>query len=258
VDNVSTSIADIDYVLIINNCGDGWKIVSYIPTSTVVKENSRVVVYITLVVCVLLIVSILATIVLFKRSSSKIDNTVYGLIQKADFDQLTNVLNKNAFYEHTENILGQCKLTDNYAFLMLDVDNFKGVNDTLGHIYGDKVLTNVGAILTKNFPMENLHIVGRLGGDEFAVFINVPNDVTDVYSYVESKCKAVCEDFSHNYSGDNHDYKISASIGVAMYPKHGKNFESLYNSADTALYHSKRHGKDTYTIYNSSLKGGEV
>jgi diguanylate cyclase (GGDEF)-like protein len=256
-DNVSTSIVDSDYVISINTCGDDWKIVSYIPTSTVIKENSSIVVSITLVVCILLIVSILATIVLFKRSSSKIDNTVHGLIEKADFDQLTNVLNKNAFYEHTENILDTCKVTDSYAFLMLDVDNFKGVNDTLGHIYGDKVLANVGAILRKNFPMEKRHIVGRLGGDEFAVFINIPDDITDVYKYVEDKCKSVCEDFAHNYSGDNHDYKISASIGVAMYPKHGKKFESLYNSADTALYHSKRRGKDTFTIYNSSLESGE-
>lgn len=255
-DNVSTSIVNNHYLISVNSCGDNWRIVSYIPISTILKENLEITVFILLISTIILIVSITAIIILFKSSSIRIEDTVHGLIKKADFDQLTEILNKNAFYKYCQNILNNTSNKGTYAFLMLDLDNFKGVNDTLGHIYGDKVLSGVGTILRKNFPM-NKNIVGRIGGDEFAVFIDIPNNASDVREYVETKCKSVCSDFNNNYSGINKDYKISASIGVALYPIHGKTFEELYYSADTALYHSKHKGKDTYTFYNNTLKNKE-
>lgn len=253
-DKVSTSILDDEYLISVNSCGDDWRIVLYIPTKTILEDNSSTVVFICILSCAICVVSIVATVLLFKNSSMRIQDTVHGLIKKADFDQLTEILNKNSFREHTDYTLSRSSTADQRAFLMLDVDNFKGVNDNLGHIYGDRVLSNVGAILRSNFPMSE-HIVGRLGGDEFAVFISVPDGV-DATEYVSGKCSSVCKDFSNNYSGENHDYKISASIGVSLYPKHGKTFEELYHSADVALYHSKHEGKDTYTVYDETLENG--
>lgn len=255
-DNISTSILDNHYLISVNLCGDDWRIVSYIPVSTIVEENSGITIFILVISSIILIVSIVATIILFRNSSTQIEDTVHGLIKKADFDQLTETLNKNAFYEHCQIIINNHSSTEAYAFLMLDLDNFKGVNDTLGHIYGDKVLSGVGTILRKNFPM-NKNVVGRLGGDEFAVFISVPSNVSNVREYVENKCKSICGDFNNNYSGTNKDYKISASIGIALYPNHGKNFEELYHLADIALYHSKHKGKDTYTFYDNTLQDKE-
>ena len=70
-------------------------------------------------------------------------------------------------------------------------------------------------------------------------------------SYVSSKCEALCEGFRNHYTGDDGKYKISASIGVALFPGHGKTFKELYKNADQALYASKHRGKDTYTIFGS-------
>ena len=72
----------------------------------------------------------------------------------------------------------------------------------------------------------------------------------DYTSYVKSKCDELCEAFRNNYTGRDNDYKISGSIGVALFPDHAETFEELYKFADTALYISKNKGKDTYTIFD--------
>ena len=139
------------------------------------------------------------------------------------------------------------------AIILLDVDNFKGVNDTLGHSYGDKVLANIGNILRSVFRDED--ILGRLGGDEFCVCIEVKSsDPDDIIRTAERKCAQLCEAFHSNYTGDDNSYKISASIGASVCPENGRSFSELYACADKALYNSKHKGKDTYTIYREELK----
>ena len=137
--------------------------------------------------------------------------------------------------------------------MILDVDNFKGVNDTLGHSYGDKVLENIGVILKTTFRSSDL--LGRIGGDEFAVYMNIPkNQNIDSANIIKSRCEALCEAFRNNYTGEDNSYKISTSIGAAIADDSIKDFAELYQNADKALYSSKHKGKDTYTIYTKELQ----
>jgi diguanylate cyclase (GGDEF)-like protein len=135
------------------------------------------------------------------------------------------------------------------ALILLDVDNFKGINDTLGHVYGDKVLADIGDTLRKVFGKDEC--IGRLGGDEFCVFMKIPyTRRTDCAAYVEEKCAALCAEFKDSYTGDKGDYKISVSLGASLFHEHGTAFSKLYQCADRALYSSKHKGKDTYTLFN--------
>ena len=128
------------------------------------------------------------------------------------------------------------------------MDNFKGVNDNLGHAYGDKVLADIGNILRLTF--NSTDCLGRIGGDEFSILLNIPaNKQYDYMSLINEKCRSLCGAFHDNYTGRNGDYKISASIGAAVFPDDGRTFAELYKCADTALYSSKHKGKDTFTMY---------
>ncbi len=167
-------------------------------------------------------------------------------------DQLTNCYNKIT----TENLSKQAITrfpNNSHALFIVDVDNFKAINDNLGHHFGDMVLLEISEKLRSHF--RDGDIIGRIGGDEFVVFLkNVEN-----IEVIKQKAASIAKSFQNTYSGDNCDYKISGSIGIALYSKDSTNYEDLYKCADKALYQSKQRGKDCYTFYsedfaNSSIK----
>ncbi len=161
-------------------------------------------------------------------------------------DLLTNCLNKITTENNVRDILENSPASY-HALFIIDVDDFKSVNDDLGHYFGDIVLSDIAKNLHANF--RGMDIIGRIGGDEFLVFIK---DIADE-RVVKSKAKAIADAFKNSFSGQNKDYKVSGSIGVALYPQHARTYEGLYKCADKALYSSKSEGKDRYTIYSDEL-----
>ncbi len=161
-------------------------------------------------------------------------------------DLLTNCLNKIT----TENIIKETLIShpnSSHALYLIDVDDFKSVNDDLGHYFGDITLSDIAKNLHSNF--RNVDVIGRIGGDEFLVFVkDISNEVV-----IERKAKSISDAFKNSYSGENKDYKISGSIGIALFPKHASSYEELYKCADKALYSSKLSGKDRYTIYSDEI-----
>ncbi len=166
-------------------------------------------------------------------------------------DLLTNCYNKIT----SESMIADAILSnrDNeHALFIIDIDNFKGINDNLGHHFGDMVLSEVANKLKNRF--RNKDIIGRVGGDEFIVFVENINDV----DIIKGKAEKVAEAFNNSYSGENNDYKISGSIGISRYPQDGTSFEELYKAADKALYKSKKRGKDCYTFYDLTLLDDDI
>ncbi len=161
-------------------------------------------------------------------------------------DLLTNCLNKIT----TENIVKDViniEREASHALFIIDIDDFKSVNDKLGHYFGDIVLCDIAKNLHANF--RGADIIGRIGGDEFLVFVKNISDE----KVIKSKAASVALAFQNTYAGENKDYKISGSIGVSLYPKHAKTYEDLYKCADKALYSSKMAGKDRYTVYSQNM-----
>jgi diguanylate cyclase (GGDEF)-like protein len=161
---------------------------------------------------------------------------------KAETDLLTGLQNKVS----TENKIKEHLLTQpgqQGMFVLFDIDNFKNINDTRGHAFGDEVLQMVGSRMRQEFRSSD--ILGRTGGDEFTIYLK---DIRDSRS-IEDKLQRIEHIFENFTLGDYTKYSVTASIGVCIYPKDGEDYESLYKAADHALYEAKRRGKNQIVVY---------
>ena len=173
-----------------------------------------------------------------------------ALEDKADTDLLTDLNNKMATERKIREYIE--KYPDKQGVLfVLDVDNFKKINDTMGHAFGDEVLRNLAVRLQSMFRATD--IVGRTGGDEFMVFLK---DIREI-PMIEREGKKI-EQFFHQFEvGEYVKYSVTASVGAAVFSKDGKTFEELYKAADNALYESKRRGKNQLTFYKKPEKDSQ-
>lgn len=165
---------------------------------------------------------------------------------KAERDFLTGLFNKNT----TELLISTQLATRNPGVLyIIDIDNFKMVNDQLGHLYGDAVLSELSESLQNVF--NDFDIVGRIGGDEFLVYTEGQQNESTI-AIIAGK---ICSAFLQNHANEkNEGYTVSSSVGIAVFPKDGENFETLFKCADIALYTTKARGKNGYSFYNENLK----
>lgn len=165
------------------------------------------------------------------------------LLLYAQTDDLTGVLNKKGTEEKIDQWLGE-EYTGNQAFLMLDIDKFKEINDIYGHAVGDEVLRRVGEVLRRQF--RETDILGRIGGDEFVVLMKNIN----TKKHAEARARNLAESIRRIEIPTIKDYTITSSMGLTFAPQHGQSFEELYICADIALYETKRNGRDGCTMYD--------
>lgn len=165
------------------------------------------------------------------------------LFDQMQRDALTGLYNKSATQEHIREMLRKDP-SRMYAFFIADIDNFKSVNDGLGHAMGDFVLSAFARTFRAQF--RDMDIVGRIGGDEFVVFLPVPGQ-----EWVENKARNVVSCLQQNCINESGACQISSSIGIAFFPEDGTDFETLYRNADKALYETKRRGKNGFTRFRN-------
>lgn len=163
------------------------------------------------------------------------------MLEKAHRDSLTKLFNKEATEENIRQRLEQ-EPGERFAFFILDVDEFKMVNDTNGHAFGDVVLQRVARILEKNFRKDD--ILGRIGGDEFVAFFRAGE-----LEAIRKKADELCRALNTKIVSGKKSYEIAVSIGVAVAPFHGRSFQALYRKADEALYKRKDAGRNGVTMY---------
>jgi diguanylate cyclase (GGDEF)-like protein/PAS domain S-box-containing protein len=137
------------------------------------------------------------------------------------------------------------------AVLLLDLDRFKEVNDTLGHLVGDRLLTLIGPRLRQ--PLREADTVARLGGDEFAILLPGPTDIPAACGIAER----IVEAFREPFAVDDMALEVGISIGVALYPDHGEAAEPLLQHADAAMYAAKRSGVG-FVVYNAEAEGNRA
>lgn len=172
-------------------------------------------------------------------------NKMQSLMDKAQHDELTGLLNKSATRQFVENSLTG---SSSCAMFVIDVDHFKCINDNLGHLFGDTVLFEVGNCIKKLFRSSD--IVGRIGGDEFLVLLKDAGEP----SLIQDKAKVLNRALNRTLCSANGEYHISGSIGVSIYPKDGTTFSELFGKADAALYRAKRGGRNNYVIYQEGME----
>ncbi|MBI2470691.1 MAG: EAL domain-containing protein [Planctomycetes bacterium] len=171
------------------------------------------------------------------------------IIYLADRDPLTELFNRRFFQAELERWLIQSRRHGIYgAILFLDLDNFKRVNDSLGHQVGDKLLRFIGSFLRKR--LRNTDTLARVGGDEFAIILPY---VTA--SQAEITAKQLMEMIEcHDFTEVGHPVSITFSIGIAMFPAHGNTVEELLVNADLAMYRAKAKGRNLACVYTPEQK----
>ncbi len=168
------------------------------------------------------------------RSMSKLQND-------AEKDLLTGVYNKLSTEKYIREYMEENGSSG--MFFIIDIDDFKHINDSYGHAFGDEVLKTVGKRLNTEFRATD--IIGRLGGDEFCVFLKNLNNEEEKKKQSERMANV----FKDIYAGEHVKYNPTASIGGAEFPKYGSTFEEIYRAADHALYDVKKNGKNGIRIY---------
>ncbi|MBQ4505182.1 MAG: diguanylate cyclase, partial [Firmicutes bacterium] len=172
------------------------------------------------------------------------ERATQALQERAERDSLTGILNKKAGQVQVEKSLEKRGKNEKYAMLIIDLDNFKQVNDRYGHMFGDAVLSQAAQEIRKQFRMDD--IAARIGGDEFMVFMKKVPDRERVKNRCEKLVKSFRTMFEERIPGSG----LTCSIGIAMAPDDGIAHQELYHAADKALYQAKKMGKNQFAFYD--------
>jgi diguanylate cyclase (GGDEF)-like protein/PAS domain S-box-containing protein len=165
----------------------------------------------------------------------------------AHYDALTDLPNRVLFREQVERELQRTKRDEQFALLYIDIDEFKAINDSLGHHVGDELLKVVATRLKS--CIRETDLVARLGGDEFAVIQTNAGNVADVVEFVMRIHKAIRQP----YQCLGHQLSTDASIGIALAPRDGTDLDQLIKNADLAMYGAKADGRRTHRFFEPAM-----
>jgi len=187
-----------------------------------------------------------------RRYQSQLEQRVTERTQQlqhlAEHDPLTNLPNRRQLFQYLSERIADAKLTgERIAVLFLDLDNFKTVNDSLGHEFGDRVLTEIGDRL--RLLAGDGGFIARLGGDEFTLVFPFSGPIGEI----ESRADQLVSRFQRPLQVDRREIAVGVSCGAAVYPDHGADAASLLRAADAALFRAKELGRNRICIYDPAL-----
>ena len=166
----------------------------------------------------------------------------------AHYDPLTGLPNRSLLAERSQQAIAQAQCSNTpLAVLFLDLDHFKHINDSLGHKVGDSLLTHIAKRLSQT--VREYDTVARLGGDEFVLLLPRANAAG-----AQRVAGKVAQAFNAPFQVGPHELTLGCSVGVALYPQDGRDFDALVQSADMAMYGAKRQGRNTYRFFTSQMQ----
>ncbi|MBL7003813.1 MAG: EAL domain-containing protein [Gammaproteobacteria bacterium] len=170
------------------------------------------------------------------------------LLYQANFDALTNLPNRVLVFDRiSQAIVSHNRDSGNVAILFIDLDRFKNINDTLGHIAGDELLKQSAMRIKQCVRIGDT--VARLGGDEFLIVL--PSVRSE--EKIENVAKKILDTFNSSFLIENHDVYVTASIGITIYPDDGLDPQRLLRNADSAMYRAKAEGRNNYCYFTQSM-----
>ena len=177
---------------------------------------------------------------------------------QAETDGLSGLLNKTYMEKSVSKFLAENKQTAFAAFFIIDLDNFKQVNDRLGHSFGDQAICDTANKLALVFSEKDF--IGRIGGDEFCVFLCLKTTTKNAREVVEQKANTLKSILAQEYSNGEITVRVTPSIGISLFPEQALSYRDLFKKADIALYSVKNSGKNNFAVYNADMgsKGESV
>ena len=173
-------------------------------------------------------------------------STAMEIMNELQYDSLTGVYNKKTITEYAKKRISEEK-EKRIVIAILDVDHFKSVNDTFGHLYGDKVLARVGGRLKEIVGEDG--VIGRIGGDEFMIVFNGLDDD----QVLRGMLRAIRTQIKWEFAEDFENLSITCSIGASIFPVNGRDYEDLFKKADCCLYIEKEKGRDRYVFFRDEM-----
>ncbi len=186
--------------------------------------------------------------ILYRRNIDAEKKQEQRLLDAAQRDSMTGLYNKTAAESLAESLLEDCRHSGQArALVIIDIDDFKRINDTFGHAYGDSVIRIFAETIIAN--IRKTDIAGRIGGDEFLIlFTDIPGR-----DWLEFKLRKLNQELSREVTADNQTRQFSASIGAVLIPQVGETYAEIFKKADLALYRTKEAGKNGHTIYAEGM-----
>ncbi|MGN0362196.1 MAG: sensor domain-containing diguanylate cyclase [Bilifractor sp.] len=234
------------YLINSNTCSNGWRVVCTIPVQEIMKDGANLRTRMVQTVAVIALIILLIGFLFYLRMSRSMTGMVDNLSDQAEHDLMTDLLNKQTFEKNVSRELASYTGKQANVFLMFDLDNFKQVNDCLGHAKGDEVICRFARVLRETLP--HAYVIGRLGGDEFAAFIGYTEiSQKEAEEQVHVLIDTIYTAFSREFAHEREQTGLSVSAGVVVAGPGDYTFDDLYKRADRNLYVSKRNGKDQAT-----------
>ena len=170
------------------------------------------------------------------------------IVEMAYYDELTKLPNRHLLAQLVNERIRRYTFTkEEFALMFIDLDRFKNVNDSMGHLVGDKLLQAVGKRL--NDSVRSHDTVSRLAGDEYVVIIS-----SAIKDEVESVAQRIVSNIAKPFNIDKYNIYVTPSVGISLFPKDGKTYDELLRNADSAMYLASSEGKNTYQFFTESLR----
>ncbi|MDY6866443.1 MAG: diguanylate cyclase [Chloroflexota bacterium] len=182
-----------------------------------------------------------------QERTADLESAQEKIVHMAEHDSLTGLPNRRALNEQFEKVVGSVGISrNNVALLMIDLDNYKLINDQYGHMIGDVVLQKVSQRFEET--LRDSDLVSRWGGDEFVILLHDVNPDSDIEVVLNKLFSA----FEPPIAIDDKEFIIQMSLGIALYPQDGDNIDQLMRSADAALYRAKEEAGNSYRFYKAA------
>jgi len=199
------------------------------------------------------------TVLLVSRDVTQRKRFDAKIHQLAFYDGLTGLPNRELFEQHLSSAINEShQHGERLALLYIDLDRFKRINDNLGHGIGDALLKSVAERLLNSVREDDLisratndsvREVSRLGGDEFVVLLTHVKEEGHVLDVADRIQRSLVQPFTH----DGHEFIVTASVGIAIFPDHGRDFEELLGNADASMYHAKLNGRNSSRVFSDTV-----
>jgi len=182
------------------------------------------------------------------QTFQRLESEKKELYEMARTDMLSGLANRNALEEYANRLIANSsREKKEFAFLFVDLDNFKDINDSLGHNVGDELLKKISSMISE--ALRSNDFVARVGGDEFVVIVERYHSIMELTAIVERIQKYL----EQSWVIQTHPISIGSSIGIAFYPKDGKDLISLMKNSDIAMYEAKNRGRGRYHFFTEEL-----